>query len=62
MSLKDAEKLAIKILKQVMEEKLSATNIEMVTLSPAQGYRFHSVDDMSALVAEANQSAAALVR
>jgi hypothetical protein len=32
MSLQEAEKLALEILKQVMEEKISDTNVEVRTL------------------------------
>jgi 20S proteasome subunit alpha 5 len=34
LTLREAQKIALSILKQVMEEKLTSTNIEMVTLLP----------------------------
>lgn len=39
MTLKEAIKSALTILKQVMEEKLSANNVEVVTMTP--GELFH---------------------
>uniref|UniRef100_A0A1I8FRC7 PROTEASOME_ALPHA_1 domain-containing protein n=1 Tax=Macrostomum lignano TaxID=282301 RepID=A0A1I8FRC7_9PLAT len=38
MSLRDALVLALKILKQVMEEKLDMTNVEVVTVTPDRKY------------------------
>ena len=37
MTLKEALKTALTILKQVMEEKLTDTNIEICTVSPGDG-------------------------
>lgn len=36
MTLEDAQKCALSILKQVMEESLTSTNVEMVVVVPAK--------------------------
>lgn len=36
MTLIEAEKVALSILKQVMEEKLTAANVEVVTITPVE--------------------------
>ncbi|KAL7749309.1 pre-rRNA processing protein [Sorochytrium milnesiophthora] len=41
-----AETLALKILKQVMEEKLSAINVEVASVTPTKGYRLYSEDEV----------------
>lgn len=38
MSLTDALKLALVVLKQVMEEKLNSTNVEVASVTPDKGY------------------------
>ena len=37
MTVAEAQKLALSTLKQVMEEKLSATNVELATVTTASG-------------------------
>jgi 20S proteasome subunit alpha 5 len=39
ITLEEAELLAIKILKQVMEEKLTSTNIQIATVTKADGFK-----------------------
>ena len=51
MTLKEAELLAIKILKQVMEEKMSTFNIELASVTPSKGYHFYTEPELAALVA-----------
>jgi 20S proteasome subunit alpha 5 len=51
MSLSDAETLALKVLKQVMEEKLTSTNIQMACVTPAKGYHIYSEDDLQRVIA-----------
>jgi len=46
MTLKDAEALALEILKQVMEEKLSIINIEVASVTKAKGYYAYNDDDL----------------
>jgi 20S proteasome subunit alpha 5 len=56
-SLHDAEILAIKILRQVMEEKMSTSNIEMVSITPDLGYLSYSKERLAPLVSEAHATA-----
>lgn len=51
MTLQEAEVLVLKILKQVMEEKLSSTNIEMVAVCPETGYTPYSQAQLEAIIA-----------
>jgi len=52
MTLKEACKQAVIILKQVMEEKLNATNIELATITPSEKYKVFAKEDIDALIAE----------
>uniref|UniRef100_A0A915DXW7 Proteasome subunit alpha type-5 n=1 Tax=Ditylenchus dipsaci TaxID=166011 RepID=A0A915DXW7_9BILA len=60
MTLVEAEKLALTILKQVMEEKLDSSNVEVVTVTPVmdgknhQSGLFHRLDkdELEALVSD----------
>jgi 20S proteasome subunit alpha 5 len=40
MTLAEAQKLALSILKQVMEEKLTAKNVEVAIITPAEEVSF----------------------
>ncbi|KAJ3064563.1 proteasome component pup2, partial [Quaeritorhiza haematococci] len=51
LTLKEAELLALKVLKQVMEEKLNATNVQVATVTPDKGWRIHSEEELAAVVA-----------
>jgi 20S proteasome subunit alpha 5 len=42
--------LACKILKQVMEEKLSATNIQMASVTAEAGYKLFNVQELQAVI------------
>ena len=37
LSLEEAELLTLRVLRQVMEEKLSADNVQLATVTPAKG-------------------------
>jgi 20S proteasome subunit alpha 5 len=50
MTLKEASSEALKILKQVMEEKLSATNIEMATITPKDKFKMFDNDELEKLI------------
>jgi len=51
MSLAEAETLAISILKQVMEEKLSAENVEVAAvLSSAKRFRMYTREEIEAII------------
>lgn len=47
-----AERLAVKILKQVMEEKLSATNIQIATVTKANGFKTYTVEEVQAIISQ----------
>uniref|UniRef100_A0A1I8JR95 Proteasome subunit alpha type-5 n=1 Tax=Macrostomum lignano TaxID=282301 RepID=A0A1I8JR95_9PLAT len=51
MSLRDALVLALKILKQVMEEKLDMTNVEVVTVTPDRKYHLLAKEEVEAVIA-----------
>jgi len=50
MTLKEACKQAMTILKQVMEEKLNATNVEMATVTPNRNFHMFSKDEIEDLI------------
>lgn len=50
MTLKDACKAALTILKQVMEEKLNATNVEMATVTPDKLFQMFSKEELEAVI------------
>jgi len=52
MSLKEAIKHAMSILKQVMEEKLSETNVEVATVTKENGFQLLSGDDLQSFIKE----------
>ncbi len=50
MDLAAAERLAVKVLKQVMEEKLSATNVQVASVTKASGFQIYSISQVQALI------------
>ncbi|KAJ3043309.1 proteasome component pup2 [Rhizophlyctis rosea] len=52
LTLKEAEVLALKVLKQVMEEKLNATNVQLATVTAEHGFRIQNEEEMSAVIAQ----------
>ncbi|KAJ2938736.1 hypothetical protein O0L34_g3348 [Tuta absoluta] len=52
MTLKEAIKSALTILKQVMEEKLSENNVEVVTMTPDGLFKMFSRDQLAEMIAE----------
>ncbi|KAI8806312.1 nucleophile aminohydrolase [Cladochytrium replicatum] len=50
ITLAEAQSLALKVLKQVMEEKLNATNVQIATVTD-KGFRIHSSAEIEPLVA-----------
>lgn len=50
ITLKDACKAALTILKQVMEEKLNATNVEMATVTPDKLFQMFSKEELEAVI------------
>mmetsp|Transcript_1868 Transcript_1868/g.3691 ORF Transcript_1868/g.3691 Transcript_1868/m.3691 type:complete len:246 (-) Transcript_1868:37-774(-) len=51
MSLDDALTLALKVLKQVMEEKVDVSNVEVATVTQENGYKLVPKDQLSELIA-----------
>ena len=58
MSLQDAKALAVKILKQVMEDALSPINIELATITPSEGFCLHEDTELATLVLDATVESA----
>lgn len=51
ITLKEAEKLALQTLKQVMEEQVNATNVEIGAVTTATGkFRIYSKEELSAII------------
>lgn len=51
LTLKEAETLALKVLKQVMEEKLSVSNVQVATVTPDAGFRILTEAELTETVA-----------
>ena len=52
MSLAEAERLALATLKQVMEEKIDGTNVELAVISAAtKKYELYSKEKVEAVIA-----------
>jgi 20S proteasome subunit alpha 5 len=49
--LKEAEKLALHTLKQVMEEKISAINVEIASVEVGKTFRIYSAQELEAILA-----------
>jgi len=52
MTLKEAEKLALLTLKQVMEEKISAINVEIASVEVGKTFRIYSAQELEAILAQ----------
>ncbi|KAG9353058.1 hypothetical protein JZ751_017634 [Albula glossodonta] len=50
MTLKDAIKSSLTILKQVMEEKLNATNIELATIEPGKTFHMYTKEELEEVI------------
>lgn len=50
LTLEEAQKIVLKILKQVMEEKLDATNAQICTITKETGYKVFSEDETKDIV------------
>ena len=50
MSLKDRIKTILTILKQVMEEKLNSSNVEVATITQEEGYRMFTKEEIEAAI------------
>jgi 20S proteasome subunit alpha 5 len=52
ITLKEAEKLALHTLKQVMEEKISAVNVEIASVEAGKTFRIYSAQELEAILAQ----------
>lgn len=50
LTLVEAQKVVLKILKQVMEEKLDATNAQLCTITKEDGYKVFSEEEIKSIV------------
>jgi 20S proteasome subunit alpha 5 len=50
MTLAEAESLAFKILKHVMEEKLNSTNVQMASVTPNEGFLVYSESELQRVI------------
>lgn len=50
MDFATAETLAVKVLKQVMEEKLNATNVQVASVTTSSGFKIYSVEEVQGLI------------
>lgn len=50
MDFASAEKLAVKVLKQVMEEKLNATNVQVASVTKKSNFKIYSVEEVQNLI------------
>ncbi|KAG1448348.1 hypothetical protein G6F56_008966 [Rhizopus delemar] len=50
MTLKEAETLALTVLKSVMEEKLNKTNVQIAAVTPESRFRVYSEDELQAVI------------
>ncbi|CAF9931579.1 MAG: proteasome component pup2 [Gomphillus americanus] len=50
LTLAEAETLVLKTLKQVMEEKLDAKNVQLASTTPGKGFRIYSDEEMAEVV------------
>jgi len=51
LTLQEATSLALKVLKAVMEEKISATNVQVASITAADGYKLIPEADLATLIA-----------
>lgn len=50
MTLVEAETLALKVLKQVMEEKLNSTNVQLASVTKDGGFKIYSAEQLQVVV------------
>ena len=51
MSLKEAETLAVKVLKQVMEDKIHSTNAQLASVTTREGFRIYEETEIHQILA-----------
>jgi len=50
LTLKEAETLSLKVLKQVMEEKVNSVNVQLCSVTPDKGYRIYSEEEVNEII------------
>jgi 20S proteasome subunit alpha 5 len=50
MTLAEGETLALRVLKQVMEEKLNKVNVEMASVTSAFGFHVYPADQLQSVI------------
>jgi 20S proteasome subunit alpha 5 len=48
--LQEAETLSLKVLKQVMEEKLNNTNVQLAAVTAEHGFRIYSEEELQVVI------------
>jgi 20S proteasome subunit alpha 5 len=54
LTLVQAEDLALEILKQVMEDKLSGVNVEVASVTAAEQYHLYSASEIQTIISRMN--------
>lgn len=52
MTLQEALKVALTVLKQVMEEKVSGTNVEVAAVTPDKGFHRYPQNEVETVIAD----------
>lgn len=52
MTLQEALKIALTVLKQVMEEKVSGSNVEVAVVTPEKGFHRYPQNEVEAIITE----------
>jgi 20S proteasome subunit alpha 5 len=50
LTLKEAEALSLKVLKQVMEEKVNSVNVQLCSVTPDKGFRIYSEEEFNEII------------
>ncbi|ORX76464.1 N-terminal nucleophile aminohydrolase [Anaeromyces robustus] len=50
LTLKEAEVLSLKVLKQVMEEKVNSVNVQLCSVTPEKGYRLYTEEEVNEII------------
>jgi 20S proteasome subunit alpha 5 len=56
LTLPEAEQMVLKTLKQVMEEKLDAKNVQLASVTKDKGFRIYTDDEMAKCVGEMGEN------
>lgn len=59
MTLRQVAVLLMRVLAETMEDKASTTNVELARVTPGEGYRMYSKEELEELIAAAAAEAAA---